>query len=60
MARRGGVGLRAITVLEGDMEQHGGLMAEQHHDADPREVAASRKRLGAEAALRTAVVRAGG
>jgi nucleotide-binding universal stress UspA family protein len=55
MARRGGVRLRAITVLEGNMEQHGGLMAEQHHDADPREVAETRKRMGAEAALRSAV-----
>lgn len=55
MARRGRVGLRAITVLEGDMEQHGGLMAEQHHDADPREAGAVRKRMGAEAALRDAV-----
>jgi len=60
MARRGGVALRAITVLEGDMEQHGGLMAEQHHDADPREVAASRKRMGTEAALRTAVAQMAG
>ena len=55
MARSAGVKLRAITVLEGEMEQHGGLMAEQHHDADPREVTASRKRMGAEAALRDAV-----
>jgi nucleotide-binding universal stress UspA family protein len=55
MARRGGVGLRAITVLDADMEQHGGLMAEQHRDADPAEAGATRKRMGAEAALRTAV-----
>jgi nucleotide-binding universal stress UspA family protein len=55
MARRGGVRLRAITVLEGDMEQHGGMMAEQHHDVDAREAAQTRKRMGAEAALNTAV-----
>ena len=55
VARRGGVKLRAITVLEGDMEQHGGLMAEQHHGADPREAGQVRKRMGAEAALKAAV-----
>ena len=55
MARRGQVGLRAITVLEGNMEQHGGLMAEQHHDADPRERNATTKRMETEAALRAAI-----
>ena len=55
MARSAGVKLRAITVLEGGMEQHGGLMAEQHHDADPREATTSRKHIGTEAALRGAV-----
>ena len=57
MARRaGGVKLRAITVLEGDVErQTSGLMAEQHHEGDPRAAADARKRMGAEAALRSAV-----
>ena len=55
VARRGKVGLRAITVLEGNMEQHGGLMAEQHHDADPRERTATTKRMETEAALRAAI-----
>jgi len=55
LARRGGVQLRAITVLEGDMEQHGGMMAEQHHSADPREAGQVRKRMGTEAALKAAV-----
>jgi len=60
MARRGRVGLRAITVLEGQMEQHSGLMAEQHHDVDAREAGAPRKRMGAEAALRDAVAELAG
>ena len=60
MARRGRVGLRAITVLEGDMEQHGGLMAEQHHDVDAREAERTRKRMGAEAALKKAVAELAG
>jgi nucleotide-binding universal stress UspA family protein len=56
MARRGGVRLRAITVLEGDVErQTSGMMAEQHHEADPRGAAEARKRMGAEAALRNAI-----
>jgi nucleotide-binding universal stress UspA family protein len=55
MARRGGVRLRAITVLEGAMEQHGGLMAEQHRDVDGREGQQTRQRLGAQAALKAAV-----
>ena len=56
MARRGGARLRAITVLEGDVErQTTGMMAEQHHEADPRGAAEARKRMGAEAALRNAI-----
>jgi nucleotide-binding universal stress UspA family protein len=55
MARRAGVKLRAITVLEGDVQQTSGLMAEQHREADPRGGAEARKRMGAEAALRNAV-----
>ena len=56
MARRSGAGLRVITVLEGDVErQTSGMMAEQHHEADPRGAAEARKRMGAEAALRNAV-----
>jgi nucleotide-binding universal stress UspA family protein len=56
MARRSGAGLRVITVLEGDVErQTSGMMAEQHHEADPRAGAEARKRMGAEAALRNDV-----
>jgi nucleotide-binding universal stress UspA family protein len=61
MARRGGVKLRAITVLEGDVErQTSGLMAEQHHEGDPAAGADARKRMGAEAALRDAVAELAG
>jgi nucleotide-binding universal stress UspA family protein len=56
MARRAGVKLRAITVLEGDAERHAsGLMAEQHREVDPGVDAGARKRMGAEAALKGAV-----
>jgi nucleotide-binding universal stress UspA family protein len=61
MARRAGVKLRAITVLEGDVErQTSGLMAEQHHEGDPRAAAEARKRMDAEAALRSAVAELAG
>jgi nucleotide-binding universal stress UspA family protein len=60
MARNAGRRLRAITVLEGDMEQHAGLMAEQHHSVDAREGAQTRKRMGAEAALKSAVAELAG
>jgi nucleotide-binding universal stress UspA family protein len=56
MARRGGVKLRAITVLEGDAErQTSGLMAEQHRETDSFAEANARHRMGAEAALKQAV-----
>ena len=56
MARRGRVKLRAITVLEGDVErQTSGLMAEQHRETDSFQAANARHRMGAEAALKQAV-----
>lgn len=56
LARRGGVRLRAITVHEGHAEQQSpGLMAEQHHDADPRERVGAQHRLDVEAELKAAI-----
>jgi nucleotide-binding universal stress UspA family protein len=56
MARRAGVKLRAITVIEGKAEQQtSGLMAEQHRESDSFQAANARHRLGEEAALKQAV-----
>jgi nucleotide-binding universal stress UspA family protein len=56
MARRAGVKLRAITVLEGKVEQQtSGLMAEQHRESDSFQAANARHRMGAEAALKQAI-----
>jgi nucleotide-binding universal stress UspA family protein len=57
LARSRHVGLRAITVLDPRHagEQASGLLARQHHDADPAEDAHARERLGAEAIFRNAV-----
>lgn len=60
LARSRAVGLRAITVLDPAHadEQSPGLLARQHHDADPAEDQHARQRLGAEAAFRQAVAEA--
>jgi nucleotide-binding universal stress UspA family protein len=56
MARRGGVRLRAITVLEGDVErQTSGMMAEQHRETDARAGQEARERMDQESALRSAI-----
>ena len=57
LARAGSARLRAITVLDPKHaeEQSPGLMASQHHDADPAEGVAARHRLAQEAELREAL-----
>jgi nucleotide-binding universal stress UspA family protein len=55
IARRGGVRLRAITVQEGHEQQSPGLMAEQHHDVDPRERTGAQHRLDVQAELKAAI-----
>jgi nucleotide-binding universal stress UspA family protein len=60
LARSRTVGLRAITVLDPAHadEQSPGLLARQHHDADPAEDEHARQRIGAAAAFRQAVAEA--
>ena len=57
LARSRGVGLRAITVLDPAHaeDQSPGMLARQHHDADPAEDVHARERLGAQATFRQAV-----
>jgi nucleotide-binding universal stress UspA family protein len=61
LARAGGARLRAITVLDPKHadEQSTGLLAHEHHDADPAEGKHGRQRLNAVAELRAAVAEAG-
>lgn len=57
LARSRGVALRAITALDPAHaeDQSPGLLARQHHDADPAEDVHARERLGAVAAFQQAV-----